>query len=82
VAALFRALQSFMSTDPAKPAKRKLVEGVDYEINAEGLLVFTAHYLRNRGYCCGSGCRHCPYTRDEFEAARAKRRAGRLWLGD
>ncbi|MGE5812648.1 MAG: DUF5522 domain-containing protein [Ignavibacteria bacterium] len=27
-----------------------------------GLTVFTALYLFNRGYCCGSGCRHCPYT--------------------
>jgi len=26
-----------------------------------GNLVFTAVKLRNRGYCCGSGCRHCPY---------------------
>lgn len=24
-------------------------------------MVFTAHYLRSRGYCCRSGCRHCPY---------------------
>lgn len=24
-------------------------------------LVFTEHYLRKRGYCCNSGCRHCPY---------------------
>ncbi|HEU4635838.1 MAG TPA: DUF5522 domain-containing protein [Edaphobacter sp.] len=23
--------------------------------------VFTEHYLRKRGYCCNSGCRHCPY---------------------
>jgi iron complex transport system substrate-binding protein len=23
--------------------------------------VFTADFLRQRGYCCGSGCRHCPY---------------------
>jgi len=37
-----------------------LVEGVDYYIE-DGLKVFTAHYLRNRGYCCQSGCRHCPY---------------------
>ena len=28
-------------------------------------VVFTAQYLANRGYCCGSGCRHCPY--DELE---------------
>jgi hypothetical protein len=26
-----------------------------------GLLVFTAAYHMKRGYCCGSGCRHCPY---------------------
>jgi hypothetical protein len=24
-------------------------------------LVFTAQYHLKRGYCCGSGCRHCPY---------------------
>jgi hypothetical protein len=26
-----------------------------------GLLVFTASYHLKRGYCCNSGCRHCPY---------------------
>ena len=26
-----------------------------------GLLVFTAAYHLKRGYCCDSGCRHCPY---------------------
>jgi hypothetical protein len=26
-----------------------------------GLFVLTATYLRDRGYCCGNGCRHCPY---------------------
>jgi hypothetical protein len=24
-------------------------------------LVFTAAYHLKRGYCCSSGCRHCPY---------------------
>jgi len=24
-------------------------------------LVFTAAFHLKRGYCCGSGCRHCPY---------------------
>jgi hypothetical protein len=37
-----------------------LVEGVDYYIE-NGLYVFTEHYLLKRGYCCQSGCRHCPY---------------------
>lgn len=26
------------------------------------LFVFTAKFLADRGYCCNSGCRHCPYT--------------------
>jgi len=26
-----------------------------------GLFVFTAAYLTERGSCCDSGCRHCPY---------------------
>jgi hypothetical protein len=26
-----------------------------------GLLVMTAHYLEERKFCCGTGCRHCPY---------------------
>ena len=29
-----------------------------------GLIVFTAAYHKRRGYCCGSGCRHCPYPAD------------------
>jgi hypothetical protein len=27
-----------------------------------GLTVLTAGYLVRRGYCCDSGCRHCPYV--------------------
>jgi hypothetical protein len=26
-----------------------------------GKYVFTEHYHLNRKYCCGNGCRHCPY---------------------
>ena len=37
-----------------------LREGEDYYVE-RGLYVFTAAYLRRRGYCCASGCRHCPY---------------------
>lgn len=28
----------------------------------DGRVVFTAAYHIRRGTCCGSGCRHCPYT--------------------
>ena len=38
----------------------ELVEGLDFYIE-NGFYVFTAHYLRMRGFCCRSGCRHCPY---------------------
>jgi Family of unknown function (DUF5522) len=27
-----------------------------------GLLVMTAAYLVERGVCCDTGCRHCPYA--------------------
>jgi len=26
-----------------------------------GFSVFTARFLARRGYCCASGCRHCPF---------------------
>ena len=32
-----------------------------YQDPQSGLAVFTARFLADRGYCCGSGCRHCPY---------------------
>ena len=37
-----------------------LVEGEDYYLE-NGYWVFTAKFLLRRGYCCRSGCRHCPY---------------------
>lgn len=40
---------------------RELVEGIDYYINENGYVVLTDKYLRDRGYCCGNGCKHCPY---------------------
>lgn len=43
--------------------KQPLVEGRDYYIE-NGLYVFTEYYLRQRGYCCGNGCRHCPYKEE------------------
>jgi len=36
------------------------VEGRDYYLEGTNM-VFTADFLRRRGYCCESGCRHCPY---------------------
>lgn len=46
-----------------------LIEGEDYYLE-NGNWVFTAKYLLHRGYCCRSGCRHCPYgfVREENKA--------------
>jgi len=38
----------------------RLKENRDY-YTENGALVFTADYLKRRGYCCDNGCRHCPY---------------------
>ncbi|MBN7817897.1 DUF5522 domain-containing protein [Algoriphagus pacificus] len=35
----------------------------DYYFNEQGLMVFTAKYHLKRGYCCGNGCKHCPYPK-------------------
>ena len=32
-----------------------------YHDPVTGNTVFTAQFLADRGYCCESGCRHCPY---------------------
>ncbi len=49
-----------METAPHQPDDDSPVEGVDFY--REGpFIVFTEAYLRRRGYCCESGCRHCPW---------------------
>lgn len=52
--------------------KRDWIEGEDYYVNEAGLVVFTAAYLLERGYCCGNGCRHCPYN---YEAVPEPKRS-------
>lgn len=41
------------------------LEPGDYYFSEEGYLVFTEQYHIKRGYCCQSGCRHCPYGFNE-----------------
>lgn len=42
--------------------KEAIENGQDIYIDPEtGFAVLTAEFLLKRGYCCGSGCRHCPY---------------------
>lgn len=40
---------------------KQLEEGIDFYYNGDGLMVLTEKYHRDRGYCCGNGCRHCPF---------------------
>jgi hypothetical protein len=49
-------------------------EGADYYLNENGLITFTAKYHLDRGYCCGNGCRHCPF---DFESVPEPKRS---WL--
>ena len=39
-----------------------------YRDPTTGNTVFTAAFLAERGYCCESGCRHCPYAPDVPDA--------------
>ena len=55
-----------MSEDNSQPERSSRLERLglesgDYYFTDEGFLVFTEQYHRKRGYCCQSGCRHCPY---------------------
>jgi lysophospholipase L1-like esterase len=48
------------STDDQVNSVSPLVEGEDY-YREGAAIVFTAQYHLRRGYCCQTGCRHCPF---------------------
>jgi len=50
---------------------KKLTEGTDYYYDTNGNIVLTEQYHLDKGYCCGHGCRHCPY---DYEAVPDPRR--------
>jgi hypothetical protein len=42
--------------------KKAIENSQDIYVDPEtGYKVFTAKFLLEREYCCGCGCRHCPY---------------------
>jgi len=47
-----------------KEKQKRFVEGIDYYFE-NGLMVLTKYYLEKRGYCCKSGCRNCPYPKEQ-----------------
>lgn len=40
---------------------KKLFDDDEAYTDPSGLVIFTAEFLLQRGYCCGNGCRNCPY---------------------
>ncbi|PIP94714.1 MAG: hypothetical protein COW00_09400 [Bdellovibrio sp. CG12_big_fil_rev_8_21_14_0_65_39_13] len=42
-----------------------LKEKEDFYYDDQGFMVFTESYLQKRGFCCQSGCRHCPWKFSE-----------------
>ena len=54
---------------------RPWIESEDYYINEQGLVTLTSKYLLERGYCCGNGCRHCPFN---YEAVPEPKRSALL----
>ena len=56
-----------------------LVEGEDYYFNEDGYIVLTEKYHLNKGFCCGNGCKHCPYN---YEAVPEPKRSNLLSLKD
>jgi hypothetical protein len=46
------------------------------------LFVMTSVYLLERGTCCGSGCRHCPYGEEEQASANRPDDPSWPWFPD
>lgn len=45
-------------------SNKKDLDPEDYYLSERGFKVFTEKYHLKRGYCCKSGCKHCPYGYD------------------
>jgi hypothetical protein len=50
-----------MTEDLSDFSKKDKLSQEDYYLSDEGYIVFTENFHLKRGYCCKSGCKHCPY---------------------
>ncbi|MGC6429233.1 MAG: DUF5522 domain-containing protein [Flavobacteriales bacterium] len=41
--------------------KKTKLKKEDFYTSDEGYIIFTEKYHLKRGYCCKSGCKHCPF---------------------
>ncbi|MBN8664806.1 MAG: hypothetical protein J0L83_09540 [Chitinophagales bacterium] len=48
----------------------KMVEHIDFYYDEQGYMVFTEKYHLEKGYCCGHGCRHCPFDYESVPEPR------------
>ncbi|MFZ6025423.1 MAG: DUF5522 domain-containing protein [Bacteroidota bacterium] len=60
-----------------------LIKDEDFYYDEYGYVVFTEAYHIAKGYCCGHGCRHCPFEYDSVpeprrsELVEKKQKAGK-----
>lgn len=38
-----------------------MIEGEDFYYDSDHYMVLTEKFHLSKGFCCGNGCRHCPY---------------------
>ncbi len=50
-----------MADDMSGFSKKDKLDPEDYYMSEEGYVIYTEKYHKKRGYCCKSGCPHCPY---------------------
>jgi Family of unknown function (DUF5522) len=53
--------------------ENRLVEGEDFYFTPEGYKCFTEKHHLKRGYCCKSGCRHCPFVKELTPKGKKRR---------
>jgi hypothetical protein len=63
-----------MSEDLSSFSKKNNLNKDDYYLSSEGYIVFTEAYHLKRGYCCKSGCKHCPYGYDKKTGQLVKKK--------
>ena len=68
-----------MSTWQAVHDRANAARQTHYRDPATGYAVFTEHGLLERGRCCGSACRHCPYGHLAVKDSRRVRAHGPTW---
>ena len=54
---------------------KQIIPELDFYYDANGYMVLTEKYHLEKGFCCGYGCRHCPY---EYENVPEPKRTALL----